>query len=205
MPDSTWIFDPSVGTYRDPKGHPRSYTTVRAALDKRVADAKETLRAHGAAQAAGDATLAEFEKRMRAEIKTLHVQARVLGVGGKNAATKSDYGKAGAAIKKEYRYLRGFVQDIEDGRHTAAGIEDRASKYAGANAINGFEDGRKGVMRGAGYTEVRFAGPDDARTCNTCRDRIRRGWVPIGDGGMVIGDSECADSCRHTLEYRKGG
>lgn len=202
MPD--WRFDPAVGTYRDPKGNPRSYAVVRAAFDKRVAASGEAMRGHAVDFNAGKITLAEFEKRMRAEVKVLHVQGRVLGVGGKASATKSDYGKAGHGIKGEYRYLRGFVKDIEDGRHTAAGIEDRAGKYAGSNAIRQFEDGRKGVMRGAGYTEMRFAGPDDDRTCTTCRDRIARGWVSIEDDGLEIGDSECMSSCRHTLEYRKG-
>lgn len=205
MPDPTpWRFDPSVGTYRDPKGDPRTYKAIRDAFDLRVDDAKTAMRAHGAAYNAGDITLAQFETRMRADIKRLHVQGRVLGVGGRAAATKSDYGRAGADIKKEYRYLRGFVKDIEDGRHTAAGIEDRAGKYAGANAINGFEQGRRGVMRGAGYGEMRFAGPDDADTCVTCQDKLARGWVSIDDGGLSVGDGECMNACRHTIEYRKG-
>lgn len=199
-----WTFDPSVGTYRDPKGDPRSYRVIRDAFDLRVTDAGAAMRGHAADFNAGTITLREFETRMRADIKRLHVQGRVLGAGGRAATTKSDYGSAGAAIKKEYKYLRGFVGDIESGRHTAAGIENRAGKYAGANAIEGFEQGRRGVMRGAGYAEMRFAGPDDADTCVTCQDKLGRGWVPIDDGGLSVGDGECRNACRHTIEYRKG-
>lgn len=199
-----WTFDPAVGAYRDPRGHPRSYRSIRDAFDLRVTDAGAAMRGLAADFNAGTITLDEFERRMRAEIKRLHVQGRVLGAGGKAATTKSDYGKAGAVIKKEYRYLRGFVGDIESGRHTAAGIENRAGKYAGSNAIEQFEQGRRGVMTRAGYTEMRFAGPDDAGTCATCQQRLARGWVPIDDGDMTIGDSECRNACRHSVEYRKG-
>lgn len=203
MPD--WVFDPSVGTYRDPKGHPRTYATVRKAYDKRIAEAKTSMQGHGSAYGSGDLTLAQFEAAMRADIKRLHVQGRILGAGGKAATTKSDYGKVGAAIKKEYKYLRGFVQDIEDERHTEAGIINRAGQYAGSNAIRQFEAARLAVMDKAGYSEMRYAGPDDGATCATCSERLSRGWVPLDEPDFEIGDSECKSGCRHTIEYRKGG
>lgn len=202
MPD--WTFDPRVGAYRDPNGQARDLAAVRRAFDLRIEASRESMRGHARDLAAGRIDAKAFEQRMRDDIRRIHVEGRVLGVGGREMATARDYGRTGAEIKKEYRYLSGFVQDIEDGRHTPAGIEARASKYAGANAIQEFEAGRLGVMVDAGYTEKRFAGPNDAVTCSTCAARLARGWVPIEEPGFTVGDSECQSSCRHQLEYRRG-
>lgn len=201
MPD--WTFDPRVGAYRDPAGQARDLASVRQAFDLRVETSRESMRQHGRDLAAGRIDAKAFEQRMRDDIRRIHVEGRVLGVGGREMATSSDYGKTGQAIKNEYRYLSGFMKDIEDGRHTPAGIEARASQYAGSNAIQQFEAGRLGVMIEAGYTQKRFAGPADDATCPECLARVRKGWVPIDAPGFTIGDSTCQSACRHRLEYRK--
>lgn len=202
---SPWTFSPSMGRYRDPKGKVHNYADVRKVFDLRVADTRTTMQDLGRRYSDGKIDLATFERSMRAEIKRLHVEGRVLGVGGRAMATKSDYGKTGASIKAEYRYLRGFVADIESGRHSPEGIVNRAGLYSGSNAIQQFEDGRQGVMIRAGYGQKRFAGPDDDRTCGDCRDKLARGWVDADDPDMAIGDSSCGSNCRHTIEYRRGG
>lgn len=192
-----------MGRYRDPQGHVRTYKDVRAAFDQRVAGSRGVMQDLGRRYADGKIDLATFERSMRAEIKRLHVEGRVLGAGGKAMTTKADYGRAGASIKAEYRYLRGFVADIENGRHSPEGIVNRSGLYAGSNAIRQFEDGRNRVLRAAGYDQMRYEGPDDEATCQTCAQRMARGWVPADDPDMEIGDSECGANCRHTIEYRR--
>lgn len=200
MPD--WTFDPRVGAYRDPAGQARDLAAVRRAFDLRVEASRETMRGHARDLAAGRIDAKAFEQRMRDDIRRIHVEGRVLGVGGREMATARDYGRTGAEIKKEYRYLSGFVRDIEDGRHTPAGIEARASKYAGANAIQEFEAGRLGVMTEAGYTQARRVAVNDAGTCDTCRAHAARGWVAL-EAVAPIGDDECQASCRCVIEFRR--
>lgn len=197
-----WTFDPRVGAYRDPAGQARDLAAVRRAFDLRVEASRETMRGHARDLAAGRIDAKAFEQRMRDDIRRIHVEGRVLGVGGREMATARDYGRTGAEIKKEYRYLSGFVRDIEDGRHTPAGIEARASKYAGANAIQEFEAGRLGVMTEAGYTQARRVAVNDAGTCDTCRAHAARGWVAL-EAVAPIGDDECQASCRCVIEFRR--
>lgn len=200
MPD--WTFDPRVGAYRDPNGQARDLAAVRRAFDLRIEASRESMRGHARDLAAGRIDAKAFEQRMRDDIRRIHVEGRVLGVGGREMATSSDYGKTGNAIKQEYRYLSSFVQDIEDGRHTPAGIEARASKYAGANAIQQFEAGRLGVMTEAGYTQARRVAVGDAGTCDTCRTHAAAGWVAL-DEVAPIGDDQCQSNCRCVIEFRR--
>jgi hypothetical protein len=198
-----WTFAPRIGAYRDPDGQAHTLAAVREAVDARVAASQENMRSMARDYTQGRISLVRFEGLMRDEIKTLHVQTRVIGVGGPDMVTQSDYGKAGHAIRDEYAYLHGFVADIEAGRHSDAGIEDRAGKYAGASAINEFEDGRRGVMAAQGFDLKRRVGPNDAHTCEECAAEIAQGWVDIEEPGWEIGDTTCQSNDRCTIEYSR--
>jgi hypothetical protein len=91
----------------------------------------------------GDITIAEWERRMRDEVRDLHVGATVIAKGGdRRAVSFAEWGRVGGTIRPEYRYLHGFAQDLERSAMDAftetgefkseAYLSWRSNLYAGA-------------------------------------------------------------------------
>jgi hypothetical protein len=53
---------------------------------------------------------------MKALIKGLHTSVGSIGNGGWDGMDKSAWGKVGSEIKKQYRYLHGFAESIEENK-----------------------------------------------------------------------------------------
>jgi hypothetical protein len=82
----------------------------------------------------GDLTIGAWEEAMKAEIRALHSSLAAIGKGGWDNMTWSDWGKVGSEVKKQYRYLHGFADDIAAERDTMslAKIRARAQMYGDA-------------------------------------------------------------------------
>lgn len=91
---------------------------------------------------AGELSVAEWELAMRDEVRDLHVGATVIGRGGdRRSVSFSEWGRTGAYVKQQYRYLHGFAQKLERSAMDAmtgqrdfasqAYIRWRSSLYAG--------------------------------------------------------------------------
>lgn len=199
-----WSFDPATAEYVGDGGDRTGLDRMRAVMDSHTDIMRGRMQQHAASLVDGRITPAEFERRMRADIKMLHVQGRILGAGGRAQMTQSEWGKTGYKLRGEYRYLGGFARDIEAGRMSPAGIIDRAGKYAGSSAVDQFEEARRGASKAAGYTEKRRLAFNDAGTCSTCRDEAARGWVGIDEPGFRIGHTACQSRDRCVIEYRRG-
>lgn len=199
-----WSFDPDAAEYVNARtGARQSLGDQRAVLDAHVDAVRVRMQQHAASLVDGRLTPDQFEARMRTDIRALHIQARILGAGGRDQMTQSEWGKTGYKLRGEYRYLNAFVRDIEAGRMSPAGIIDRAGKYAGSSAVDQFEEARRGAQKRAGYTEKRRIAANDAGTCSTCRAEAARGWVPIDEPGFRIGHTQCQSRDRCTIEYRR--
>lgn len=82
----------------------------------------------------GSLSLTDWRTAMRAEIKQLHINEYLLGRGGVNRMTQSDWGRIGAECRKQYAYLDRFIGEIELGTLSEAQIAARARMYtAGGN------------------------------------------------------------------------
>jgi len=83
---------------------------------------------------AGRITIGQWEERMKVEIKALHSSTAVIGKGGWDEMTQSDWGKVGAAVKSQYRYLHGFAETISDKRDEISlkAIQARSRMYGNA-------------------------------------------------------------------------
>jgi len=115
----------------------------------------------------GRITLNLFEEEMRTQLRLFHTGCAAIGKGGWAGCTSSDWGKVGAILKEQYRYLHNFAQDIYDKAETITekAIAWRAKLY-----------GLKG-----GYTAARIQGGDIA-------DLLP--YLPRD------GSTECLNSCR---------
>jgi len=94
---------------------------------------------------AGTITLNAWEQGMRDNLKDGHIAEYMLGKGGKNNMTQRDYGLLGRRLRDQYHYLRGFTNDLAEGRLTERQALARAQMYANS-AVAMFEKGRTEAM-----------------------------------------------------------
>lgn len=118
----------------------------------------------------------EWFRRMRGEIRKLHLSAYGIGYSGKfDRLSQRDYGQVGAAVQKQYRYLQRWKQQIRaEGieEQSLAQLNDRAQKY-GAAARESFE---KGYTAEVGMPSgILPAYPGDGQSI--CLTRCRCRWA----------------------------
>lgn len=79
----------------------------------------------------GTISAKDFGAKMKTEIKKGHVAEACLGKGGRENMSKSDWGVVGRTLRKQYKYMDGFVKDLEAGRYEpgSGAIEVRAQMY----------------------------------------------------------------------------
>lgn len=117
----------------------------------------------------------EWLRRVREEVKDLHVQAAVSGRGGRwDDMRFSDWGRVGQKVREQYGYADNFARELIEKDYSAAQIKNRLSLYADA-ASSSFEAGYvadKGVDPSVlGYFPG--DGTTDCRTRCKCRWSIR--------------------------------
>jgi hypothetical protein len=97
----------------------------------------------------GRITLGMWESDMRTRLRIHLTGAGMIGKGDHENMTPSDWGRIGAHLKKQYRWLHGFSQAIYDKRQTIslAAIKARAHLYAEA-ASTVATDIQAGELRG---------------------------------------------------------
>ena len=66
----------------------------------------------------GRITIGQFQEDMKTRLRLLHTGATAIGKGSWRETTSRDWGRVGAVLKEQYRYLQGFAQDISDRRET---------------------------------------------------------------------------------------
>lgn len=124
-------------------------------------------------------TVETFQMAMQSEIKSLHIAMSALGSGGWSRATQATWGRAGAALRKEYAFLAGFADDLKNGRLTEDDARNRAALYAD-NAYGRFWNEYSRTQASGGMKEERLIVAADERTCKICTAAAGRGWVEIG-------------------------
>lgn len=150
--------------------------------------------------AVGRLSLAEWEREMRRQIRDAHATAHAMARGGWKRMTPSDWGRVGAAVREQYKYLSAFAAGIETGAvpRTKA-LAARARLYAEAARRSHFETERW-LMANRGYVEERSV-LGIADHCDGCLAEAGKGWRPIGTL-LPIGGRDCKARCRCWFEYR---
>jgi len=159
--------------------------TKRRLVQIRQEKFNETVNALAHNLRTGRITLAYFEEEMRTQIRLLHTGMGAIGKGSWKAMTSSDWGRVGNVIKKQYRWLHGFAQDIYDRRETITEgqIAWRARLYGDAGAYTA-------TIIGAGdVTDFLPWIPRDGST--ECLNRCRCEWLlseddPDRDGMKAV-------------------
>lgn len=144
--------------------------------------------------------LQEFEQGMRQVVKNTQLYSAAAARGGWDRMTAHDYGRVGAQVREQYRWLARFAADLRAGVKTDGGFLARARRYAYAARVVYHQTERE-VMLAAGYTHERnILGKADH--CGECPTETRRGAVPIGHL-IPIGRRECGPNCVCHVTYSR--
>lgn len=148
----------------------------------------------------GAITLAEWQQRIIAEMKPLHLGAAALGRGGWAQMGFSDYGWTGMMLRRQYGYLRNFAQDIATGRQPMDGrVIARVRLYASAARVTLREMQRRSGQLAGRMLERNQLGV--AEHCRGCKYATSLGWVPIGTL-TPIGARQCRTNCKCRIETK---
>ena len=151
---------------------------------------------------AGKINLPAWQKAMAKEVKDSRIIGAIVGRGGRAQMTQADWGRVGARLREEYRFLNDFALEIKAGNLSEAQIVARANRYS--NSIrSSYYDGLTAAKADSEFTqERRFLDPAAAH-CTDCLDYADAGWVPIGVLPPPGERCACNRNCRCVKEFRR--
>lgn len=198
-----WTWDATAMRYRSPAGTFVSRASVRAGVDQVLQKSENRGRALARQMQGGALALDDWAAAMRAEIKRAHLTSAAAARGGWAQMTAADYGRVGATVAKEYRYLDRFAREIASGKVALNGqFVARAGMYSEAGRMT-YHVAETVTARGAGYDEEHnvFGPVEHCKGAGSCTEEHARGWVPIG-ALKQPGSRKCLRRCRCRKVYR---
>lgn len=188
-------FDKKTGRFRDSSGRFVSDQSVRDAINK-VGDAfKREAGRYTKGLKEGRISKTEWANKMTALVKNNLVVTAAIGRGGHKQMSKRDWGRTGAAVKREYRYLRGF-SDVVNKLSPAQAVA-RARSYAQAGFIAFSQESQRARAVHASEAKRNLHASE---SCEGCRS-LAGEWVLVGEM-PPIGSQECGHRCRCSISYR---
>lgn len=194
-----WQFDTASRRFRSTESGKYLSRQQAVALRDRFTDlAKERAAALATDLKAGTLDAAGWERSMRALAKSVHVDMALLGRGGRPQMMPADWGRVGAALKSQYRYLGAFADQA--GELTEAQVAARAGMYVAA-ATNTYE---RASAAAAGVPDLPAYPGDDCEGMANCRcfweiveteDGWECTWHVVGDEGT------CEPCAEHGREW----
>ena len=200
--DAEWSYDTNLGRYRRPSGQFMSQKAVMALVDGRIDKLGQQLRRFTQMLADGNITIDQWQGSVREAIKAAHIQATVLGHGGKDGMGSAEYGRIGQRLRAEYGYLQKFAGDILAGRVSTAMALARVQLYA--ESVRGsYWEGTSIRQERQGYSLMRRILDPQAQHCDDCLRYARAGLVSMGSLPMPGQRCECRSRCRCSVEYKR--
>jgi hypothetical protein len=200
--DAEWSYDTNLGRYRRPSGQFMSQKAVMALVDGRIDKLGQQLRRFTQMLADGNITIDQWQGSVREAIKAAHIQATVLGHGGKDGMGSAEYGRIGQRLRAEYTYLQKFAGDILAGRVSTPMALARVQLYA--ESVRGsYWEGSTIRQERQGYSLMRRILDPQAQHCDDCVRYAGAGLVSLGSLPMPGQRCECRSRCRCSVEYRR--
>lgn len=170
---SPWVWDNASHRYRNTATGQYIGQRQMTELRDQFASAKREAAVDLAADlASGSKSVQEFEVEFRREIKTAFVDQYVLGKGGRNNMTQSDWGAVGRMVRDQYAYAHDFARDIAEGKLSQAQIAQRAGLYYDSST-QAFEQGRSAGYGVPTLPEYPADGSQQCRSNCKCRWEIK--------------------------------
>jgi len=147
-----------------------------------------------------DTPVDTWHEAMKREVKRLHIQALLFGLGALTALRLEHVVAVSEQLRDEYGYLSSFAQDVRAGALSTAQIAARSALYSNHAQVS-FWSAKDAGQKAQGFTqERRVLGA--AEHCADCIGYAAEGWVPIGSLPAPGDGSVCRANCQCTKEYR---
>lgn len=194
-------WDSTAGRYRDAHGHFVPRLLVRKSLDRIAAASGQRMRVMGQQLGRGKVSLVDFHLAMRAEVKTAFINNVAAAKGGYAQMSQSDFGRVGNEVKKQYKFLDDFVNELYAGvtKTGTPGFLARVQLYFNTARTFFYKFDREAQEEAGMIEERNMLHP--AEHCPECLAMSAMGWVPIGTL-VPIGERECVGNDRCDVEYR---
>jgi hypothetical protein len=198
----TWFWDQGVSRFRSSNGQFMARAKVLEYTSQSMLETGKATETLASYVSNGALNSGSFGSLMREEIKKEYIRQYLLGRGGVNMMAPSDWGRIGGMLREQYRYLDGFVAEVEAGNLSEAQIAARARMYINS-AREGFERATALVARDAGYDEEAWV-LDGGEHCGDCEGYAAEGWQEIGYFPFPgDGSTQCLTNCLCSKEYRQ--
>lgn len=192
-------FDKSQGFYKDGRGRKIPASRIHLEINKTVNKLERELRTIAKKLNTGKINLAEWQIQTAEKLKTAHILAAAIGKGGRREMKPSDWGKVGALIREQYKYLNNFAREIERGKLSPNRLEFRAASYSKAVRETFYKQEIE-IRKSAGFLFCRRI-LHALESCPECSSWAAKGFVPI-DEQPAVGGLVCKNFCRCSLEYQ---
>jgi len=198
--DAAWSYDRGTGRFRDDKGRFLSQASVEKLVDARIDKLESSLKRFTRMLGDGNITLDQWEASVREAIKGAHIQAAIVGYGGKDQMGASEYGRIGQRLRSEYAYLQGFALDLLEQRISFPMALARIGLYA--QSVRGsYWQGTELRKQEQGFSLMRRILDPQAQHCEDCLGFAAQGIVPIGSVPLPGQRCACRARCRCRVEY----
>lgn len=200
--DAQWSYDRSSGRYRDERGRFLSDKSVQTLIDGRIDKLGSQLRRFTRMLADGSLTLDQWQGSVKEAIKAAHLQAAIIGHGGRTGMGSAEYGRIGQRLRQEYAYLENFARDLLAQRSSTGMALARIELYA--QSVRGsYWEGTAIRKQQQGFGLMQRILDPQAQHCDDCRGYAARGVVPIGSVPLPGQRCACRARCRCTVRYLK--
>ena len=152
--------------------------TIQKRLNTIVEDFQDNANRLGDRLDSGNINIAQYQERMRRELKDLYRTQHIVGRGGVEEMAFRDYGRLGQSLREQYNYLDRMAISYADGDVSLAQLKMRSKIYMEGSQKQ-FWQGATDAKTAAGFTqEQRLLGSTDH--CQPCKDLAALGKQPIG-------------------------
>lgn len=176
---SPWVWEKGLRRYRDTETGRFIGAKGMVDLRDRFVEAQKAKTADIAARlVSGEIDSARFVKEMRQVIKETYIDQYVMAKGGRGQLTQADYGRIGAMVKEQYKFLQGFERDLLNGKVKGGQIAVRAGLYIDSST-QAFERSRSEALGVPTLPQYPGDGATVCRTSCRCHWEIREregGW-----------------------------
>lgn len=181
---------------------PISSATITRLMEDRMADHRAEVARLSGRLTKGEIGVDAWQRGIATTLRTTHIQARALAVGGRERMGPADFGSVGGFMRADLQRLARFGSQVAAGQLTGPQIEARAALYGQANIRRTYERGRLTTTKEAGWQQERRILRGGAAHCEGCRDEAARGWVQLGSLAPIGGHAcKANDQCGKEQRY----
>lgn len=173
--------------YQDERGRFVSKRKIRHEIDKMVQQTGKRLENLSKKLIGGEITVAEWQASSRRVLKAGYTVAASVAKGGWKQMSQSDWGKVGAATKKQYAYLNRFASQLEN-------LSDKhilwRSKLYASSVRTVYHQSELDASSGPVKRVL-----NAMESCSECVAWAGKGYIPASEMAE-IGSLLCGSNCR---------